>query len=238
MNPQTILEARLQEQQQRWQRLSAKLSALIEQRDLETRAEEKLRLDALIATTEQERQAVEQQMEALQAQARLPSGPSLAPAQPPAGGQPLQLFYSYSHKDEALRERLEVSLALLKRQGIIQTWHDRQIGAGDEWASQISEHLENADIILLLVSADFIASDYCWDIELSRALQRHEQGQAWVIPILLREADWHSAPFGKLQALPKDAKPIKRWADEDAAFADVAQGIRKAAQALIRKRQA
>ncbi len=143
---------------------------------------------------------------------------------------PIKLFYSYAHEDEALRERLEVHLKLLKRQGILQDWHDRDISAGSEWAQQISAHLESADLILLLISPDFIASDYCWDIELKRAMERHEAGEACVIPIILRETDWTGAPFGKLQALPKDAKPVKSWPDQDAAFVDIARGIRKAAE--------
>jgi hypothetical protein len=108
---------------------------------------------------------------------------------------------------------LEVHLKLLKRQDIIQDWHDRDISAGTEWARQISTQLETADIILLLISPDFIASDYCWDIELKRAMERHEAGEARVIPIILRQTDWAGAPFGKLQALPKDAKPVTLWPD-------------------------
>ena len=145
----------------------------------------------------------------------------------------IKLFYSYAHEDEALRERLEVHLKLLKRQGILQDWHDRDIDAGSEWAQQISAHLESADLILLLISPDFIASDYCWDIELKRAMERHEAGEARVIPIILRETDWTGAPFGKLQALPKDAKPVKSWPDQDAAFVDIARGIRKVAEAWV-----
>ncbi len=150
----------------------------------------------------------------------------------PAPTRPLELFYSYSHKDEALRDQLDTQLKLLQRQGVIAPWHDRQISAGDEWKAEIEEHLNRADIILLLVSADFIASDFCWSNELTRALERQSRGEARVIPIILRDCDWHSAPFGKLQALPKDAKPITRWADRDEAFADVARGLRRAVESL------
>src|SRR5579871_1216010 len=139
---------------------------------------------------------------------------------------PMELFYSYSHKDEELRETLETHLSPLKRQGVIAGWHDRRISAGTEWADQIDEHLNSAQIILLLISADFLASDYCYDKEMTRAMERHEAGAARVIPIILRPCDWHGAPFGKLQALPKDAKPITDWSNRDAAFLDVAQGIR------------
>lgn len=148
------------------------------------------------------------------------------------GDAPIHLFYSYSHKDEELRNQLEIHLALLRRQGFIHHWHDRRIGAGQEWAGAIDANLESAQIILLLVSADFIASDYCYEKETARAIERHEAGEARVIPVLLRAVDWTDAPFAKLQALPKDGKPVTAWADRDAAWLDVAQGIRKAVEAL------
>ena len=103
---------------------------------------------------------------------------------------PVEIFISYSHKDEALRERLGTHLSLLKRQGVIDAWHDRQIGAGDEWAGAIDAHLNSAAVILLLVSADFLASDYCYDLEMTRALERHDAGDARVIPVILRSVDW------------------------------------------------
>jgi hypothetical protein len=138
------------------------------------------------------------------------------------------VFFSYSHKDEALRDRLETHLAMLKRQGVIETWHDRRIQAGDEFAGKISEELERADLILLLVSSDFLASDYCYDVEMQRAIERHEASDARVIPIILRPCDWHGAPFGRLQALPKDGRPVVSWPDLDEAFLDITRGIRAA----------
>ncbi|WP_438030273.1 TIR domain-containing protein [Sorangium sp. So ce233] len=146
--------------------------------------------------------------------------------------EPILLFFSYSHKDEALRDELEIHLALLKRKGLLQSWHDRRIGAGDAWAGQIDRNLDEAEVILLLVSADFLASDYCFDKEMKRALARHDAGQAHVIPVVLRKTDWHSAPFARLQALPKDARPITLWQDRDEAWTDVALGIRRAIEAL------
>jgi internalin A len=140
----------------------------------------------------------------------------------------LHLFYSYSHKDEALRDELETHLKLLQRQGLIQPWHDRRIAPGQEWKDEIDINLERANIILLLVSADFIASDYCYDIEMKRALERYEAKEAEVIPVIIRDCSWHSAPFGKLQALPKDAKAVnntKSWDSRDAAWTDVERGI-------------
>ena len=98
----------------------------------------------------------------------------------PSSKEPVEIFYSYSHKDEALRDELEKHLGILKRRGIITDWHDRRIGAGKEWEGAIDRHLESAKVILLLISSDFIASDYCYDIEMKRAMQRHEAGEARV----------------------------------------------------------
>jgi hypothetical protein len=145
---------------------------------------------------------------------------------------PIKLFYSYSHKDERLRDQLETHLANLKNQGFIDGWHDRKILAGASWAGDIDENLENAGVILLLVSADFLASDYCFNKETARALERHAAGEARVIPILLRPVDWKGTPFAHLQALPKDAKPDIKWTHRDEAWTDVANGIRRAVEAL------
>ena len=144
----------------------------------------------------------------------------------------VSLLFSYSHKDEEMRDRLEIQLATLKRQGFIQTWHDRRIGAGEDFVNEIDTHIENADIILLLVSPDFIASDYCYEIEMRRALERHEHGVALVIPVILRPCDWQSAPFGRLNAIPKDVRPISKHADLDEGYLDVAVALRKAAEKM------
>ncbi|ESA35951.1 small gtp-binding protein [Leptolyngbya sp. Heron Island J] len=149
--------------------------------------------------------------------------------------QSLNLFYSYSHKDETFKDELETHLKLLQRQGLIAQWSDRQIGAGVEWAKEIDENLENADVILLLVSADFIASDYCYDIEMKRALERHESEEARVVPVILRNVHWHSAPFGKLKAVPKDGKAVTTWGDRDTAWKNVEEEIREIAKGIIKK---
>ncbi len=138
----------------------------------------------------------------------------------------VEVFYSYAHKDEPLRNDLEKHLKLLQRQGFITQWHDRRIGAGTEWAHTIDSHLHSAAIILLLVSADFMASDYCYDIELDLALERHRAGEARVVPIILRPVDWQSSRFGQLQALPSGGKPVTRWQDHDEALCDIANELR------------
>ena len=141
----------------------------------------------------------------------------------------MQLFFSYSHKDEATRDELETHLVMLKRQGVIETWHDRRIIAGDEFDGQISEHLESAGIILLLVSPYFLASTYCYDVELTRAMERHDAGEARVIPVIVDPCDWHLAPFGKLLAMPEDGKPISKFPNVHDGFLQITKAIRRAA---------
>lgn len=123
----------------------------------------------------------------------------------------------------------------LRRQGLIQTWYDADISPGTQWEEEINEHLNNAQIILLLISPDFMASEYGYDKEMKRAMERHESGEARVIPIILRRVLWQNAPFGKLQALPKEAKPVRLWSDRDAAFFSVVEGILDAVGDLSKK---
>lgn len=147
----------------------------------------------------------------------------------PGGDLLPNVFFSYSHADEGLRDQLEKQLAMLKRQGVIETWHDRRIGAGQEIDRTIDDHIQQDEIILLLVSPDFLASDYCYDIEMQRAMERHAAGDAIVIPVILRACEWHAAPFGKLLATPQDGKPVTQWPDRDEAFLQVAKAVRAAA---------
>lgn len=142
------------------------------------------------------------------------------------------IFFSYSHLDEALRDQLEIQLAMLKRQGVIETWHDRRIGAGQDLRDFIDGHINSANIVLLLVSPDFLASEYCYDREMQRALERQRAGEAIVIPVILRPCDWHGAPFGSLMATPPDARPVTQWPDRDQAFLEVVKAIRAAAERL------
>ncbi len=151
---------------------------------------------------------------------------------PSPARKPVRLFYSYSHKDEKLRQNLDEHLSNLQRQGLIEPWHDRKIVPGTEWKGQIDEHLEKADIILLLVSRSFMASDYCQDVEVTGALQRHAERSARVIPVILSPVDWRDSPIGKLQALPKDGKPVTTWRNRDEALLDITAGIKRAIQEL------
>jgi len=143
-----------------------------------------------------------------------------------------KLFFSYSHRDADQRDELEIHLAALKREGVLETWHDRRIGAGKEFDHEISEHLAESDIILLLISPYFIASDYCYQIELTRAMERHKNEEARVIPVILEPCDWQQLPFGKLVATPKDGKPISKFPNKHDGFLEVTRAIRKAAEDL------
>ncbi len=148
---------------------------------------------------------------------------------------PVEVFFSYSHKDEELRDQLAAHLSVLEKNSAISGWHDRQIKPGDPWAHKINERMNSAKIIMLLVSSDFINSDYCWDIEVKRAMERHESGEVCVIPIILRPVNWTTAPFGKLQALPKDAKPVTSWDNRDEAFTNISHGIEAIANRFLTK---
>jgi len=119
-------------------------------------------------------------------------------------------------------------------------WHDRKISAGLEWENEIDTYLQKAHIILLLISPDFLASQYCFSIEMKQAIERHERGEARVIPIILRPVYWQGAPFGKLEVLPTDAKPVTGayWHNQDEAFFSVAEGIRKVVEEMVKKRSA
>src|SRR5262249_28469107 len=110
---------------------------------------------------------------------------------------------------------------------------DININPGTEWEREIARHLNEADIILLLISSDFIASDYCYEKEMYRAIERHKQGTARVVPVIIRPTAWENMPFSRLQSLPKDAKPIAMRPDKDEAWKDVAEGIRKVIDELL-----
>jgi hypothetical protein len=139
----------------------------------------------------------------------------------------VEAFISYSHRDEKFRVSLETHLALLKRNGVLGIWHDRKISPGDNFEDAIDSHLRSADLILLLVSPDFIASDYCYSTELRLAMDLHSSGRARVVPMILRPVDWQDAPFSGLLALPTDGKAISTWRNRDEAYLDVTNGIRK-----------
>ena len=142
----------------------------------------------------------------------------------------VKIFICYAREDEPLLSKLKSHLRPLQRQQLIDLWHDRDISAGAEWEHEISKHLNTAQIIVLLISPDFMASDYCYSTEMQRAIVRHERGEARVIPIILRPVDWQGTPFERLQALPKNARPVIKWSSRDDAF----WTLRKVSAKLLR----
>ena len=148
---------------------------------------------------------------------------------------PFSVFISYAHRDRALSKELENHLSNLRRQNIIASWYDGDISPGSEWKPQINEHLNSDQIILLLISANFMASDFCYSIEMTRAIARHDANQARVLPIILRPTDWKGAPFAKLKVLPTDGKAVTSWPTHDDAFVDIVQGIREVIVDLEKK---
>lgn len=150
-----------------------------------------------------------------------------------ADSGPLSIFYSYAHADAKQRLKLDKHLAPLKRLGVIADWYDNDILPGDVWTEEIAEKLKSADIVLLLVSPDFVASKYCYEIELEEAMKRQKDGKAVVLPIIVRSTHaWTKLPFGRLKALPADGKAIPKWKPQDDGWVGVAEGVERAAEAL------
>jgi hypothetical protein len=147
----------------------------------------------------------------------------------------IKLFYCYAHEDKSFLDELEKHLSNLKRQYHITTWQDQVILPGENWEQEIHSQLQTADLILLLVSPDFMASDYCYSKEMTIALERERNGMCRVIPVILRHIDWIDSPFSHLQKLPADDRPITSWSNRDEAFWDVAVGIRAVVKNLLLK---
>lgn len=139
--------------------------------------------------------------------------------------QPINIFISHSHADAEFAESLEKHLSILKRQNIIDVWHDRSIDCAEEWQQKLDAHLNSSQIILLLISPDFLASDYCYEIELRHALERNDSGKAIVIPIILRPCAWENSPIAKLQVLPRDAIPITQSSNLDESFLQITKDL-------------
>ncbi len=153
----------------------------------------------------------------------------------PTPTEAVEIFCSYAHLDEDLRDKLDRQLSPLRRTGKIKSWHDRQIKAGEDWKGKIDAHLNSAHIILLLISPDFIHSDYCYEIEMARALERHRAGEARIISVIMRPCDWQRTQFADLQVLPARAKPVTLWANLDEALLSAAQGIGAVVDELLTK---
>jgi hypothetical protein len=141
-------------------------------------------------------------------------------------------FISYAHPDEAHRVALTKHLSVLVNQKLLRMWHDRKLELGDRWLDEIERAMDQAQLFLILVSADYLSSDFCRDTELARALSRHSQGLARLVPIIVRPVDWEHSVLGELQAVPTGAKPITKWQDTDEAWTDVAKHIRTVVRML------
>lgn len=144
----------------------------------------------------------------------------------------LPAFVSYARKDEKHRIALSSHLSALVKQKLLRTWSDRSLSPGQEWADGIDEALAEARLIICLVSPDFIASQYCWDVELPYAMSRHEAGVARTVPVIVRPVDWEETTLGRLHALPSGAKPITTWGNRDMAWTDVAKNLRRVIREL------
>ena len=154
-----------------------------------------------------------------------PPRPNVTPAPPSASGK--KIFFSYSKNDRPFLDELLRQLSGLRRQGKIQPWNDLDILPGEEWDAKIKHELQTADIIILFLSPDFLSTDYIWDVEITAAMARHEQGSAVVIPVAVRPCDWSGLPFSKLNALPSKAKPVTSYTNRDEAWLEVVQGVKR-----------
>src|SRR6266567_1438937 len=148
----------------------------------------------------------------------------------------IKIFYSYARLDKRLRDELEKHLEPLKRSGQIITWYDREIQPGNDWEHEIKNQLDTADIILLLLSPNFVSSNYCYGQEMQQALERQKRGDVCIIPIVLRPVSWQELPIGNLQALPSDGKPVSTWRHRGEAFEDIVRGISQVVSAFQRLR--
>jgi hypothetical protein len=155
---------------------------------------------------------------------------------PPSAEGSVEIFCSYSHKDEPLRQRFDDHVASLRNEGLVQVWTDRLIPPGEQWAESIDRRLNSADIITLFVSADFLASAYCWQKEFKRALERAEAGEVFLVPILVRACDWEEGPLGRFQAVPEEKKPVTSWSNRDEAWRNVAKSLRGLVRTVLNRK--
>jgi len=153
-----------------------------------------------------------------------------------ASTKPLKLFISYSHADSSYKDELEKHINPLKRLKLIDVWFDGLIQAGKDLDEEICAQLSSSDIVLLLVSVDYLNSYYCIEIEMEKAMERHKKGEARVVPVMLRSCMWQHMPFSSLKALPLDAQAVSTWPDRDAALVSVAESIKIVADDLLANR--
>lgn len=148
----------------------------------------------------------------------------------------IEIFFCYAHEDEQLLKSLKAHLRPLQQENLVTLWYDRNINAGTEWKNEIDLRLNSADIIILLISPDFMNSDYCYSVEMKQAIERHRQGSAQVVPVILRYVHWQLTVLKELQALPSDGKPIRSWVDIDEGFYNVVEGLRPVVERMQQKK--
>ncbi len=218
--------------------LKRTLDLLIEKKNQLSRAlaiaydeEKKFALQKQLQELEAEIKAIREQLEDLTRQgppgATLPETPSGLSASKPGNTSSKKIFFSYSKHDREYLDQLLRHLSGLKREGRIKPWDDSHILPGEEWDDKVKQELAAADIILLLVSADFLATDYIWEVEIKEAMERHEQGTATVIPVIIRSCSWNKLVFGKLNGLPAKGVPVSTLKDRDEAWLEVVKGIER-----------
>ncbi|MEH2420777.1 MAG: TIR domain-containing protein [Nostoc sp.] len=226
---------------EQWNLLSEKLSRLRSVYVIETDIARKFQSEKQIESVVVELNTIEQELDYLERELRLKSTKEEKGNQQIDDEQvirepksqretPVTIFCSYSRIDLNYYAQLKTHMSILKRQGIIDAWYERDIDAGNDWRENISEQLKQSQILLLFVSSDYLASDYSYTREMEYALQRHRAKEAIVVPIIVRPVDWSDAPFSSLQVLPRDGRPISRWENRDEAFIEIAQGIRLIAE--------
>lgn len=145
----------------------------------------------------------------------------------------MKAFISYSHRDQWALDRLHVHLAQLHREGLIEAWYDREILAGDSIDEEIAGQMNTCELFICLVSPDFIASNYCYEREMTSALGRQDAGEVRVVPIIIEPCEWKVTPLGRLKALPRDGKPISDWTNDNTAFLDVTTELRRVVSAGV-----
>lgn len=139
----------------------------------------------------------------------------------------MKAFISYTHADSAILDKLHTHLAQLKREGLLKSWTDREIKAGGLLNQQIEANLLESNLFLALLSPEYIASNYCYEIEFEKAIELNKQNKLIIIPIIIEPCDWLATPFKEFKALPKDGKPISEWQNANTAFLNVVQELRK-----------
>jgi nucleoside phosphorylase len=165
-------------------------------------------------------------------QGKISTSTSANKATSSSGVAPLDLFISYSLKDENFKEELETHLVMLKRTGVVRPWHSLQTEAGVGWKEEVSDIIDRSQIILLLISRNFLSEDYLYDEEMGRAMERHDSGDARVIPIILRSVYLSETPFSGLVSLPRNGRPVDKWPNRDEVWLTVVQELRTVCNSL------